>query len=57
MGTWPFGKEIPVLKCESFAFYINGRPKTFRKWKDRPFKVLPLSEWFAQVTSSATDDP
>ena len=57
MGTWPFGKEIPVLKRESFAFYINGRPKTFRKWKDRPFKVLPLSEWFAQVTSSATDDP
>ena len=43
--------EFPILKCESFNFNIRGRPKNFRKWKDRPFKVLPLSQWFTQTSS------
>ena len=50
--------EVPVLKCESFNFYIGeGRaPKNFRKWKARPFKASPLSEWLALEKEMVRDD-
>ena len=56
MGTWPSGVSFPVLKCQSFNFTINGKPNNFRQWKNRPFKVLPLSEWFSQSSSPVTTD-
>ena len=56
MGTWPSGMEFPVLKCEYFNFYVNGKPKNFRKWKNRPFNVFPLSEWFTPNSPLATTD-
>ena len=51
LGTWPTGKEFPVLKCECFNFFINGIQVTFRQWKKRPFEILPLSKWFAESNS------
>ena len=45
LGTWPSGIPYPIIKCESFSFYVNGNVKLFKKWKDRPFKVSQLSEW------------
>ena len=52
LGTWPkSGKEFPVLKCESFNYYIDGIQSNFKQWQKRPFIVLPLSEWFAQKSS------
>lgn len=46
LGTWPSKKEFPILKCDSFNFFVNGRRVTITRWKDRTFKVSPLSEWF-----------
>ena len=52
LGTWPkSGKEFPVLKCESFNYYINGIQSNFKQWQKRLFSVPPLSEWFAQNSS------
>ena len=56
MGTWPSGVSFPVLKCESFNFNVNGKPNNFKQWKNRPFSVLPLSEWLTQSSSSVTTD-
>ena len=52
LGTWPSGIPYPIIKCESFSFYVNGNVKLFKKWKDRPFKVSQLSEWFTQSSPS-----
>ena len=49
LATWPSKKEIPILKCNSFNFFVNGRRISVTKWKDIPFKVSPLSEWFAET--------
>ena len=54
LGTGPSGILFPIMKCESFSFYVNGNVKGFKKWKDRPFNVLWLSEWSAQSSPPAT---
>ena len=51
LGTWPTGKEFPVIKCESFNFFINGIPVPLKQWKRRTFEILPLSKWFAESNS------
>ena len=38
---------FPLIKCESFSFFVGGKPKRFRQWKNRPFKVSLYSEWLA----------
>ena len=43
LGTWPSKKEFPILKCESFNFFVDGRRINVPKWKNKPFKVSPLS--------------
>ena len=48
LGTWPTGKEFPVIKCECFNFFISGVQVSFKQWKKCPFKVSPLSKWFAE---------
>ena len=45
LGTWPSKKEFPILKCESFNFYVDGRQVRIPKWKEKRFTVLPLSKW------------
>ena len=49
LGTWPSKKEFPILKCDSFNFFVNGRRVTITRWKERTFKVPPLSEWFGSA--------
>ena len=52
LGTWrKSGKDLPVLKCEQFNFYINGILVPLKQWKRRTFELSPLSEWFAQNNS------
>ena len=48
--------EVPVLKCQSFNFYVGGILKNFKKWTQRPFKASPLSEWLALEKEMVTDD-
>jgi hypothetical protein len=54
LGTWPSGLLYPIIKCENFSFYVNGNVKCCKKWKDRPFNVPWLSEWFSQSSAPAT---
>ncbi len=54
LGTWPSGLPYPIIKCENFIFNVNGNVKRFKKWKDRPFNVPWLSEWFTQKSAPAT---
>ena len=46
LGTWPSKEEFPILKCESFNFFVDERRASVPKWKNKPFKASPLSEWF-----------
>ena len=45
LGTWPSKREFPILKCESFNFFVNERRVSVPKWRNKPFKASPLSEW------------
>ena len=47
LGTWPSKREFPILKCDYFNFFQDGRPVRVTKWSEKPFSVSPLSEWFA----------
>ena len=49
LGTWPSKEEYPILKCESFNFYVDERRVPVPKWKNKPFKASPLSEWMAEI--------
>lgn len=49
LGTWPSKEKYPILKCNSFNFYVDGRRVSVRKWKNKPFKTSPLSEWIAET--------
>ena len=49
LGMWPSKKEFPILKCDSFNFFVDGRRVSVPKWKNKPFKASPLSEWLAQT--------
>ena len=38
--TWPHnGTEIPVLRCKSFIFHIDGELHPVGKWSEAPFTV------------------
>ena len=41
MCVWKTAKGhiLPVIKCVSFIFEIDGCPKTIKKWSDVPFEV------------------
>jgi hypothetical protein len=54
LGTWPSGIPYPIIKRQSFSFYVNGNVKPFKKWKDCPFNVPSLSEWISQSSTPAT---
>ena len=54
LGTWPSKEEYPILKCESFNFYVDERRVSVPKWKDKPFKASPLSEWMAEIKPKET---
>ena len=51
--------ELPILKCEKFNFFVNGKLIKCARWTDRPFKALPLSKWFAKINDqdNETTDP
>ena len=44
MCTWPAaGYNLPILKCKSFNFEVDGKLVPVRKWSEAPFEVPPLS--------------
>ena len=50
MCIWPSeGYELPVLKCKSFIFEIDGVLQPVRKWSDAPFDIPPLSSHTGQL--------
>ena len=50
MCIWPSeGYELPVLKCKSFIFEIDGVPRPVRKWSEAPFDIPPLSSHTGQL--------
>jgi hypothetical protein len=55
LGTWPSKKEFPILKCDSFNFFVNERRVAVPKWKNKPFKASPLSEWFKSNQLEASE--
>ena len=55
LGTWPSKQEFPILKRESFNFYVDGRQVSVPKWKNKPFTASPLSEWFKSNKLEASE--
>ncbi len=39
---WPRGNLLPIVKCKSFIFEIDGFPVPVRQWSKAPFKCEPL---------------
>ena len=61
--VWPSeGHKFPVIKCSAFIFQIDNSVRTLKKWKDVPFEMHPLSDWFNSTSfddssGSDTDEP
>ncbi len=45
LGMWPSKVEFPILKCESFNFFVDERKVPVPKWKNKSFKGSPLCSY------------
>ena len=53
---WPAKEcDLPVLRCKSFRFEVNGLPHTVRKWSEVPLHIPPFSTHPNYPNNSCSD--